>query len=456
MATMDNRELQELVDVPRERLEVEYKAWLDLNDKETRAKLARHLCALANNGGGFVVFGINDDMTHANPPSGRAGPYDRDTLSGIVDRYLEPTFQVDVYDVPSAITGTTHPVVWVPSHEARPVCSVRGGPERNGKPVGIARATYYTRVPGPKSVPISKSDWWNPIIRRCVLHDRQALLAGLEPLLRSPGRPVAEPDDPLRRWHDAGHRKFLELADSDDEASQLKRAHYQFSYRIAVAGNQRLDMEGLVDELRRMGYEVMRFARSGWPMFHIFDVMELLPRSTTDPDFAEDEFLEGNVMNTDGRGLGLSDLWRVSPAGMATVIRAYQEDRLHQWNANHGLSPGAWLWPFWMAREIAEVIHHARAFAERFEAPETVSFRAEWRGLQGRVLKDPNHPWAERGGGSAKEDGRVVVRVVPAAELAEGWPKLTADMLSSVLRMFDPYRSVSAEQVQAWSRDFRG
>ena len=81
-------------------------------------------------------------------PSPEAGPYDRDTLSGIVDRYLTPAFQVDVYEVRSAITGTMHPVVWVPSHEAAPVCSARGGPERNGKPVGIAQATHYTRVPG--------------------------------------------------------------------------------------------------------------------------------------------------------------------------------------------------------------------------------------------------------------------------------------------------------------------
>ena len=49
-------------------------------------------------------------------------------------------------------------------------------------------------------------------------------------------------------------------------------------------------MTGLVDELRTMGYEVMRFARSGWPLFHIFDVMELLPRSTTDHGLGEDEF----------------------------------------------------------------------------------------------------------------------------------------------------------------------
>ena len=215
-------------------------------------------------------------------------------------------------------------------------------------------------------------------------------------------------------------------------------------------------MVGFVDELRRMGYEVMQLVRSGWPMFHIFDVMELLPRSTSDRGLGEDEFLECSLMNTDGRGLGLSDLWRVSPAGMATFVRAYHEDRLREWNANAGLVPGTWFWPSAMAREIAEVIRHARAFAERFEAPEAVSFRAEWHGLEGRVLRDPNHPWAEMAGGSAKEDNRVVARTVPVAELAEGWPKLTVDMLSPVLRMFDPNRSVSEQEFQAWTRTFRG
>ena len=146
----------------------------------------------------------------------------------------------------------------------------------------------------------------------------------------------------------------------------------------------------------------------------------------------------------------------VSPGGLATIIRAYQEDRLREWNATNGVVPETWFWPWWMAREIAEAIRHARAFAERFEAPETVSFRAEWHGLEGRILKDPNQPWAERGEGAAREDSRVVARTVPVAELAEGWPKLTAEMLSPVLRMFDPYRSVSAEQVQACSRNFRG
>ena len=175
---MDAPELQELVDAPRERLDVEYKAWLDPTDRETSAKLAKHLCALANFGGGFLVFGIDNDMNPAGPRPASAGSYDQDTLSGIVKRYLTPAFQVAVYEVTSVGTKTTHPVVWVPSHEAVPVCSARGGPEIGGKPVGIVRGTYYTRGPGPESVAISRPEQWAPVIRRCVLRERQALACG--------------------------------------------------------------------------------------------------------------------------------------------------------------------------------------------------------------------------------------------------------------------------------------
>ena len=63
------------------------------------------------------MFGIDDDMTPAGPRPAAAGPYDQDTLSGIVKRYLTPAFQVAVHEVTSVGTKTSHPVVWVPSHD---------------------------------------------------------------------------------------------------------------------------------------------------------------------------------------------------------------------------------------------------------------------------------------------------------------------------------------------------
>lgn len=453
---MEHPQLQELVDAPRERLDVEYKAWLNLDDKEVKAELAKHLCALANHGGGFVVFGIANDMTPVGQTPPEAGPYDQDRLSAIVRRFLVPEFQVTVHEVTASDTGITHPVVWVPSRESVPVCSRRSGPKKEGKAVGIEEVTHYTRTPGPQSVPATTPEHWRPIIRRCVLHDRRALLAGLEPLLRSSSNPVSEPGEALRRWHEAAHRKFLEAAEGDRHGELLKRAHYQLSYRIEVAGDEQLDMAGLIDELRRIGSEVMQFVNSGWPMFCILNTNDLMPRSTVDASLGEEEFLEVDLVTADATQFSLADFWRLSPCGMATIVRAYHEDRVTDWGYAGELDPGTSFWLWGMAREIAEMIHHARAVAERFEAPETVSFRAEWVGLKGRLLWDPENPLLARmRSRTAHDDRRVFAKTVPVAGLAESWPQLTAEMLLPVLRVFDANESLSAQDIRTWSEKFR-
>ena len=452
---MDNAQLRDLVDAPRESLDVEYKAWLDLDDREVQAKLAKHFCALANHGGGFVVFGIEDDMTSAGELPADAEPYDRDRMSRIVKRFLTPAFQVEVYRVAASGTGTVHPVVWVPSHESVPVCSKRAGPHNGGKPIGIEQATHYTRAPGPESVPASTPEHWSPIIRRCVRHERQSLLAGLEPFLRSPVGPVSEPGETLRLWHEAAHRRFLEATDGDRDAALFKRAHYQFSYQIDVVDGHLLGMAGFVDELRKMGYEVMQLVHTGWPMFPILNAPDVMPRWTVDESLGEEEFLECDLVSVRGSQLTPPDFWRISPSGMATMVRAYDEDHRNVGNRSAGLDKGTWLWPFAMAREIAEMIRHARAFAERFEAPETVSFRAEWLGLQGRKLGDPVHPFLMMPSGTARDNRRVFSRTVPVASLTDGWLELTATMLGPILRVFDVSQSVSAQDIQAWSEKFR-
>ena len=64
---MNHSELHDLVDVPRARLEVQYMAWLNLDDREVQAGLASHLCAIANHVGGFVVFGIANPTSATHP-----------------------------------------------------------------------------------------------------------------------------------------------------------------------------------------------------------------------------------------------------------------------------------------------------------------------------------------------------------------------------------------------------
>ena len=445
--------LRELIDLPQERVDVEYKAWVDLRDGSARAKVARHLCALANHGGGHLVFGINNDMTPSGPRPDTTVPYDQDTLTGIVKRYLVPAFQVTVREV-AAPSGIIHPIVWVPPHGAVPICCKRSGPDEATGSRAITQGTHYVRAPGPASEPVTTPELWAPIIRRCVLHERQALLSAIDAALR-PATQSVDPDTTLLQWHEAGRRAFLEVAAQDPDASKIKQAHFQLSYRIATARGEGLGMLGFVDELRLMAHEVRQLVYTGWPMFVLFDDPQLRPRSVTDEASGVDESLQCRFLGADRQAGGIPELWRASPKGLATLVRAYYLEDFSGWVDPRRLAPATWLWPEGVARDLAELIRHALAFSQRLETAETVSFRAEWWGLKGRRLDAPQAPLLRSRHGFAEDDSCVATTTVPIAELGQGWRSLTATLLSRVLRMFDARASVSSEQIDAWSKNFR-
>jgi predicted HTH transcriptional regulator len=148
-------DLQDLIENPPEDLDVELKDWIDITADVVRAQTAKHMAALANNGGGYLIFGFRDDRTANSTIAYPANAYDRDAISGIVKRYLLPTFQCGV-DLVTSRTGIVHPVIRVPPHGSVPICSKADGPPgKNGRPQGIRVATYYTRSPGPESVPVT-------------------------------------------------------------------------------------------------------------------------------------------------------------------------------------------------------------------------------------------------------------------------------------------------------------
>ena len=447
---MESEELKYLVEEPHEQLDIEYKSWIDLNDKDARANIARHICALANFGGGYIVFGFNKDMNFSGPRPPTAGPYDHDTISGIVKRYLTPTFQVTIYDVTSNLTDATHPIVRVPSHYVSPICSVRSGPEIKGKPSGIVQGTHYTRAAGPESVGIRTPEQWAPIMRRCVIHERTALLAGLESLFRESSKSAPTNADQLRAWHDAAERRFLELVDYDRSSHEYKDAHYQLSYQINCSSDEIIDTTVLLDELRNIGHEVHDVVDSGWSMFWIFDTSNIRPYTNSDDSIHEPEFLECSLIRD--TVVDHPDFWRISPRGKASITRCYREDRDGD---ETGYEHGTWFWPYLMARELAELFRHARALSERFHAPESISFRLQWRGLKDREIKDPLDEFMGWNGHFAMNDNYVMSLEIGIAELIEEWPKFVSNTLSRVTRLFDPKFQISTEQIVGWLKRFK-
>ena len=162
-------DLLELLDNPQETEEVEYKRWLDLSYQESKAKLARHLLALANYGGGYIVFGFNDDLTpDTNVPPNIDDLYSRDTFTSIIERYASPPFRCDI-DPQESSAQNLHIILRVPSHGIYPVVAKNGGPmgHEANRQVGVVAGVIYVRKPRPESSPISNPHEWEPILNRC-------------------------------------------------------------------------------------------------------------------------------------------------------------------------------------------------------------------------------------------------------------------------------------------------
>jgi hypothetical protein len=118
--------------------------------------------------------------------------------ANVVKKYLEPPLQCDVFILESAL-GNEHPVIVVPPHGAAPVCAKASGPFVNGKTLGIVKGTHYIRKTGPESAPIENANEWSALIRRCVMHERTAILAAIDASLRGlPSAISQSADDELR------------------------------------------------------------------------------------------------------------------------------------------------------------------------------------------------------------------------------------------------------------------
>src|SRR5258708_4030342 len=176
---MPDSDLAALITAKSEALEVEYKSWMDTSAAEVRANLARHIAALSNHGGGYLIFGVSDKTRE---PEGATTldtkSFGEDAISAIIKRYLDPRFQCRVEWVKS--NGVSCPVVIVPAHGARPVITIADGPAdaKTGRPIGIREGALYIRSAGPESIAIRRPDDWTALLERCLRH-RADILASI-------------------------------------------------------------------------------------------------------------------------------------------------------------------------------------------------------------------------------------------------------------------------------------
>jgi hypothetical protein len=458
-ATASATELGMLVEAPCRALDVEYKSWRNLSHAEDRAELARDIAALANHGGGHVVFGFHEGTLEAEDNHPFWTGCTTEQIAAIVRDYLDPPMRCEVTTLRSKL-GNLHPVVRVPGHGPVPVCVRRDGPMVGAERL-IQRGAYYTRkygaavhgkciaVPRPESGRIELPQEWVPLIRRCVRQDREGLLALIDAAIEGRNKDLTLTEQ-LAAWHSAAHTAFLALVPLSPVAEGLKQRHYTLSYGFELVGREMLEHVQLPELLRRAVFEQRPMFRDVLNMFDAPYRRAVQARFGVDAATgdAETEFLEVAWLR-DRPPTETADFWRFSPRGLATIVRDYAEDRILD-NRRLDMQPGAWFSPNVLAQELCELVCHARAMMRFFAGARRVCFRCEWRGLAGRELFDPESNWVRRG--RAVDDQRIVTLQAPSAKLTDGWPDLVAELMAPVLRAFDPDLALGADWVRTQAR----
>lgn len=445
----DRSDLTDIVDYPRETLEIELKEWVDLTDRVVQAKLAKHLAALANHGGGYVLFGFCDDMSIAPSRPAELSHFNRDTFSSIIKRYLNPTFQCEVIMV-TASGGLVYPIIRVPSHGSTPVAAKADGPsDSKGQPQGVKSGTYYIRKPGPESAPIQGAEEWHPLIRRCVIADRDGLLADIARVVQPSSEPVAVAAERLlQTWHadsDKRWRAIVAKATALQWPVDIESNHCQLSYMILSDDGALIPSSELKGVLERVNLDVHQTVWTGWSMFYPFTRPEIA--AALHPEHEDGrgvDVLESNLIGDGDFDISLPDYWRYAADGRATIIRPYREDRKSTVEGK-GRVAGTWLSPETVIRETAELVTHARHMAERFDGGR-VLFQCSWRGLAGREIDDfGSIYWSP--GRVAHADQRTTTGSWEVSMLAANSNAVIANLSCPVLSLFG-FNDCSAELVQ--------
>lgn len=186
------RQLADLPIDPHETLDVEHKDWIDIvNDNDHKATLAKALIALANHGGGFLIFGFSETpkgvIAAGNRP-GNLAAYTPDTVNAVVTAYAEPSFHCDV-NIVAGPDGNQYPIIIVPGGHHVPIKAKRDGP--NG--LIVRQNSYYIRRPGPHSEIPQTGRERDALVRRCLSNARADLLDQLRAILR--GDVATEPQE---------------------------------------------------------------------------------------------------------------------------------------------------------------------------------------------------------------------------------------------------------------------
>jgi hypothetical protein len=368
-------ELLALLDEPNETLTAEFKGWLDLGETRGRAVLAKAAIALANSGGGIIVFGMreeDDDTDLASTPRPEhVDRYSQDVVNQSINRFADPEFHCELSFAVHPDTSVEHAFVSVPGNLPVPVMS-----RRDCENV-IAARRCYIRKPGPRSEEPQTAQEWRTLLDRCVRAGREEMLRAIRLALQGGAGSTPQPaaGEALTAFTKSAKLRWGQLVQDlpPDDPARFPLGHYTLGFEMLANKG----LPSLV-ELRRALHEAGTVKHTGWGPFVSSQRAEFQPRIV---DGAIEAWLGASVERLLGRDPAHTDFWRADASGKLVLVRGYEED------GHAGSVPGTTFditLPIW---RVGEAILYVGRLAEAF-GDDNLSFlvRCRYQGLRGRTL----------------------------------------------------------------------
>jgi Putative DNA-binding domain len=420
------RELEQLLTNPNEGLTLEHKSWLNLRDDDDKARLAKAAIALANEGGGIIVFGMREGGNGDGGFRSLARPdhiqrYHQDDINAAINRFAEPPLHSELLFAEHPTTQVQHAFAVIAGGAKVPVMS------KSGRDKIISQQRCYVRKPGPKSEEPHNAAEWNGVLERCLHNRRENMLDAIRTIVQGHGTPVkpANQQDNLLDFMNASAARWEALRDTlpADSESRMLHGHCELVFEI-------LDVPQAPNypELQKRLDEARRIKLTGWGPFVTIQRRPYAPSIVNDAIEVWLGHLSDQPVTVDAAH---TDYWRVTLDGKLFLLRGYDEDAIGTIAAGTVFDVTLPVW------RVGEALLFVARFALLFDQNPNIRLICRYSGLNGRNLTSVTRRRMFTHERVCRDDAIELTTHATASQIDDNLVEILHSMLSPLYERFD-------------------